>query len=156
MSWVIDDDSKPAKRKRYNSKMKEGLTSDDIFVAQPDYKKGIKILHHNFFYKGEEEKKNDLTSWESNINEDYKPSKRKGYYSETKEGLPSDDIFVAQPNYKKGKDLLHHKKIVKVKKKNKMIRCQGIVVKIISQPDRTDTIHGKHGKQTTTFFPYFC
>ena len=110
MSWVIDDDSKPAKRKRYNSKMKEGLTSDDIFVAQPDYKKGIKILHHNFFYKGEEEKKNDLTSWESNINEDYKPSKRKGYYSETKEGLPSDDIFVAQPNYKKGKDLLHHKK----------------------------------------------
>ena len=93
MSWEWDvvEDYKPAKQKGYNSEVKEGLTGDDIFAAQPNYKKGKKILHHNFFCKGEE-KKNDLMSWESNINEDYKPSKRKGYYSETKEGLTSDDM----------------------------------------------------------------
>ncbi|KAG4916981.1 hypothetical protein JHK87_054538 [Glycine soja] len=62
MSRVIDDDSKPAKRKRYNSEMKEGLTSDDIFAAQPNYKKGKDLLHHRKNCKGEEEKQNDSMS----------------------------------------------------------------------------------------------
>ena len=89
-------------------KVKEGLTSGDILAALPNYKKGKSIVHHKQISKGEEEKQNDSMS--RVIDDDSKPAKRKRYNSEMKEGLTSDDIFAAQPNYKKGKDLLHHRK----------------------------------------------
>ena len=57
------------------------------------------------------------------------------------EGLTSDDIFAAQPNYKKGKDLLHHRKNCKgeeEKQNDSMSRHRG--EDYISQPDRTGTI----------------
>ncbi|XP_061340413.1 zinc finger CCCH domain-containing protein 19 [Gastrolobium bilobum] len=50
-------------------KVKEGLTGDDVFDAQPNYKKGKNFLLHRNFSEGEEEKQDDSMAWDSN--EDY-------------------------------------------------------------------------------------
>ncbi|TKY61342.1 Zinc finger CCCH domain-containing protein 44 [Spatholobus suberectus] len=72
-------------------KVKEGLTSDAVSAAQSNYKKGKKFLHHKKFSEGEEEKQNDLISWDSD--EDSKPAKRKRKNSEEFVGWGSKPLI---------------------------------------------------------------
>ncbi|KAK7397347.1 hypothetical protein VNO78_18516 [Psophocarpus tetragonolobus] len=74
-------------------KVKEGLTSDDIFAAQPTYKKGKSVQHGKKNCKGEEEeeKENDSTSWDSD--QVYKPRKRKRYNSVDFQGCGSKHLI---------------------------------------------------------------
>ncbi|KAL2345826.1 hypothetical protein Fmac_007111 [Flemingia macrophylla] len=81
-------------------KEKEGLSSEDISAIEPIYKKRTDFMHHKNLCKGEEEKQNDSKSWES-----------KGTFTEfvrVKEGLTSKDIYAAQPNYQRGKKIMHN------------------------------------------------
>ncbi|XP_020239213.1 zinc finger CCCH domain-containing protein 44 [Cajanus cajan] len=82
-------------------KEKEGLTGEDISAAQLNCQKATNFMHQKNLSRSEEGKQNDSTSWDSKdiLTE----------IAKVKEGLTSEDISAAQPNYKRGKKFMHHK-----------------------------------------------
>ncbi|CAJ1961150.1 unnamed protein product [Sphenostylis stenocarpa] len=114
-------------------KVKERLASEDVFAAQPDFKKCKHFLQHKKNRKGEGEEVQDELKEGLNSNDifaagpDCKKFKRvlhhtkisKGeeeekVHNEVKEGLINDDIFAAGTQYKKFRSFLHHKKVSEV------------------------------------------
>ncbi|KAK7332831.1 hypothetical protein VNO80_29587 [Phaseolus coccineus] len=112
-------------------KVKERLTREDVFSAQPDFRTCKPFQYHKKNRKGEEEEvpnelKEGLTSddifaasldykkFEPLLHHKKVSETEEEVQNEVKEGLTGDDIFAAQTGFKKFKGFLHHKKISKV------------------------------------------